>query len=306
MYKKFENEKITAKGDKRASVSLKKLETLWINTGTRCNLSCSNCYIESSPTNDRLSYISAHEVRNFLDEIENNQLGTQQIALTGGEPFINPDIIKIIDLILAKGYDLLILTNAYKVLERHMDNLLKINEVYTKKLNLRISLDHYTQKVHEEQRGQRTFDKTLEQIGQLVEKGFNISIAGRSLVDETIDDGLFGYKKLLKDHGIKFNLILGENMIIFPEMHKGEDVPEITTQCWDILSKSPDDMMCASQRMVVKKKGADLPTVLPCTLLAYDEQFSLGSTLMSSKKDVYLNHEFCAKFCVLGGASCSS
>ena len=47
------------------------------------------------------------------------------------------------------------------------------------------------------------------------------------------------------------------------------------------------------------------PVVMPCTLIAYDKDFILGNTLKNSDKKVYLNHLFCAEFCVLGGASCS-
>lgn len=64
--------------------------------------------------------------------------------------------------------------------------------------------------------------------------------------------------------------------------------------------------MCANARMVVKRKGADTPTVLACTLLAYDRQFELGRTLAESDRPVALNHPHCAKFCVLGGARCSA
>ena len=60
------------------------------------------------------------------------------------------------------------------------------------------------------------------------------------------------------------------------------DVPEITTRCWAILKKSPGDMMCASSRMVVKRQGAERPTVLPCTLIAYDPAFEMGSTLAAA------------------------
>jgi len=83
------------------------------------------------------------------------------------------------------------------------------------------------------------------------------------------------------------------------------DVPEITTACWDILNVSPKAMMCSSQRMIVKRKGADKPTVVPCTLLPYDEQFDLGEELLTAEKTVQLNHPHCAKFCVLGGGSCT-
>ena len=76
--------------------------------------------------------------------------------------------------------------------------------------------------------------------------------------------------------------------------------------CWDILGKKPDDVMCASSRMVVKRRGAAKPSVLACTLLAYDPEFELGTTLAEAEGSVQLNHKHCAKFCVLGGASCSA
>ena len=83
------------------------------------------------------------------------------------------------------------------------------------------------------------------------------------------------------------------------------DVPEITEACWGILKLSPDAMMCASSRMVVKRKGETRPAVVACTLLPYDPQFELGATLAEASVDVTLNHPHCAKFCVLGGGSCS-
>ena len=93
--------------------------------------------------------------------------------------------------------------------------------------------------------------------------------------------------------------------MLFPEMDAQRDVPEITTACWGILHKSPDDVMCASARMVVKRQGAATPAVLACTLLAYEPQFELGRTLAEAARPVPLNHPYCASFCVLGGAACS-
>ena len=57
--------------------------------------------------------------------------------------------------------------------------------------------------------------------------------------------------------------------------------------------------------MIVKRKGDATPVVMPCTLLPYDRAFELGATLAGAAKTVALNHPHCAKFCVLGGASCS-
>ena len=89
-------------------------------------------------------------------------------------------------------------------------------------------------------------------------------------------------------------------------MDASVDVPEITVKCWDILGVAPETMMCATSRMVVKRKGEPRPVVVPCTLLPYDAEFEMGETLTDSGKVVKLNHPHCARFCVLGGASCSA
>jgi hypothetical protein len=88
-------------------------------------------------------------------------------------------------------------------------------------------------------------------------------------------------------------------------MERECDVPEITAACWGILHKSPDDVMCAGARMVVKRRDSLTPAVVACTLLPYDPRFEMGPTLAEASGPVSLNHPFCASFCVLGGASCS-
>jgi hypothetical protein len=56
--------------------------------------------------------------------------------------------------------------------------------------------------------------------------------------------------------------------------------------------------------MVVRRQGAEAPVVLSCTLLPYDAGFEMGRTLAEAARPVPLNHPHCAKFCVLGDASC--
>ena len=94
MQQKFLNPDVTANGDQRASVPLMKATTLWFNTGTLCNIECVNCYIESSPKNDSLVYITPDEVSDYLDQIDQREWATNEIAFTGGEPFLNPDMIE--------------------------------------------------------------------------------------------------------------------------------------------------------------------------------------------------------------------
>ena len=137
------------------------------------------------------------------------------------------------------------------------------------------------------------------------ENGFNIAVAGRTYLDESEESLRNGYAGLFGDLNIDIDAEDPIQLVLFPEMDETADVPEITIHCWDILGLSPDDIMCASSRMVVKRKGAERTAVLACTLLPYDPAFEMGETLVEASRDVKLNHPHCAKFCVLGGGSCS-
>src|SRR6266481_9323608 len=138
--RKFRDPFVTAAGERRARVALKSLDTLWFNTGTLCNLTCGHCYIESSPKNDRLVYLSAAEVAEYLNEIERLGLGTKLIAFTGGEPFMNPALPAMLDLAMACGFRTLVLTNAMKPMHKMKPVLLALRERYGKRLAIRVSL----------------------------------------------------------------------------------------------------------------------------------------------------------------------
>jgi hypothetical protein len=303
--RKFRDPFITAKHEARAQVALHSLETVWFNTGTLCNLTCHNCYIESSPRNDQLAYLTLREVSAYLDEIEREGLPTTLIGFTGGEPFMNPDIILMLDEVLSRGLRALVLTNAMKPMQRLGRQLLALRAVHGGRLTMRVSLDHYTPAVHEAERGPRSWTPAIDGLAWLARNHFAIDVAGRRFSGESEADLRAGFARLFAELGVKVDAADPVRLVLFPEMDASRDVPEITTSCWGILNKSPADVMCASARMVVKRKGAASPTVLACTLLAYDPQFELGRTLMEAAQPVSLNHPHCASFCVLGGAACS-
>jgi len=305
---KFQDPDVTAKGEARASVALTSPRTLWFNTGTLCNIACANCYIESSPENDRLVYLSADEVGDFLDQLANRRWPVTEIGFTGGEPFMNPEIIEMIDRCLARGYEVLVLTNAMRPMMRKSirTGLLNLRDKAGERLTLRISIDHHLAHNHDEERGAGTYDKTLEGMRWLRDNGFRMAVAGRTMWDEDDARSRAGFARLFAAENFDIDAHDPAATVLFPEMDQTVDVPEITTACWDILGKSPEAVMCASSRMVVKRKGADTPAVIACTLLPYDPQFELGTTLAQAEGAVKLNHPHCAKFCVLGGASCSA
>jgi len=302
---KFRDPSLTARGETRARVALRGLETLWFNTGTLCNLTCRNCYIESSPRNDRLAYLTREEVRFYLDEIARDRLPTGVIGFTGGEPFMNPGIIGMLDDVLSRGLRALVLTNAMAPLRRLRPALLALRDAHGDRLALRVSLDHYTAAVHEAERGKRSWAPTIDGLVWLARNGFAPDVAGRRFTGEQEAALREGYARLFGALDVPVDAFDPVRLMLFPEMDPSRDVPEITSACWGILHKSPDDVMCASSRMVVKRKDASHPVVLACTLLAYDERFELGRTLAEAAGPVALNHPYCASFCVLGGAACS-
>jgi Radical SAM superfamily len=301
---KFTHPEITAKGEKRASVYLTKLETLWFNTGTLCNITCQNCYIESSPRNDRLVYLTLADVTGYLDEVRTDGLPVRMIGFTGGEPFMNPDMIPVLHETLERGFETLVLTNAMRPMMRHKADLLKLRDAHGALLRFRISLDDHRAEVHDAERGKGSFAKAMDGLRFLSSEGFQIEIAGRRLGEETDDAAREGYRKLFEREGIKVDSRDPVQLVIFPEMIADANPPEITEACWGILHKNPDDVMCATARMVVRRKGAPSASVVACTLIAYDERFEMGRTLKEASASVPLNHRYCATFCVLGGAAC--
>ncbi len=311
---KFEHPDWTAKGERRASVPLIELETLWINTGSLCNITCRNCYIDSSPTNDRLVYLSASEVRAFLDEAQ--ALGTCEIGFTGGEPFLNAALPDMLADALGRGFEALVLTNAMQPMQRPgiKQRLLALGAEHASRLTFRVSVDHHTEALHEVERGPGSWARTIEGVDWLAGNGFRIAIAGRSCWGESEAEARAGYGRLFAEKGWPVDASSRSELVIFPEMDGKTEVPEITTRCWGILNKQPRDVMCSTSRMVIKRKGAERPVVVPCTLLPDQPEFEMGATLadaaradggMFDKGAVKMCHPHCAKFCMLGGGSCS-
>ncbi|WPB86433.1 radical SAM protein [Sediminicoccus rosea] len=305
---KFQDPVRTAKGQPRAQVAPQGLQTLWINTGTLCNITCAGCYIESSPRNDALAYISPAEVAGFLDEATFRGEPLEEVGFTGGEPFMNPGLLAMLADVLARpGLSALVLTNAMQPMRRYADGLMKLQARFgSARLVLRVSLDHHDAAIHDLERGEGSFAKALDGLVWLARQGFTVHVAGRLGFGREGEAAMrAGYAALFAEHSIAVEAQDPVALMLFPEMDEGAEVPEISEACWGILGKAPGSVMCASSRMVVKRRGAARPAVIACTLLPYDTRFELGATLAEAARPVALNHPHCARFCVLGGAACS-
>jgi len=290
-----------------ARVILECLETLWFNTGTLCNLACTGCYIESTPRNDRLAYLSLAECHRLLDEARDTDLPLREIGFTGGEPFMNPDIIAMLDATLSRGYRTLVLTNAMRPMQRHFAALRRLRATYGAQLALRVSLDHFTEAGHNTLRGAGAWQPALAGMHDLFGAGFAPSVAARfdpEHEDEAVTRA--GFAARFAAEGFAIDAHDPAHLVLFPEMSTPHTVPGVSAAAWAALAPRGADAMCRNLRMVVQRKGAARASIVACTLLPYEPRFELGDTLAAAARPVTLDHPHCARFCVFGASSCMS
>jgi uncharacterized Fe-S cluster-containing radical SAM superfamily protein len=151
---------------------------LWAYTNFDCNLACDYCCAQSSPraTARRLPVeVAAAAFTEFA------QMGGREIFLTGGEPFMHPDLA---DLVAATGdLDCVILTNAMIIGRGRRREVL---EALDRRVALQVSLDSATPDLHDTQRGSGSWAKALEGIGLAQSLGFRVRVAA-TLYQEDAD-----------------------------------------------------------------------------------------------------------------------
>ena len=288
-----------------AEVALAGLRTLWCNTGTLCNIACAGCYIESGPRNDRLAYLSFAEFARFLAEARQNHPELAEIGFTGGEPFLNHDLPAMLAAALDAGLRVLVLTNAMRPMQRHARLLGALRAAHGDRLGLRVSLDHFTRAGHEAIRGPGSWAPALTGLRWLAAEGFALRVAAR-LPDPAEEAAVrAGFAGLFAELGLALDATDPDALVLFPEINGAGAVPPVGARLMAALAPRRPAPMCASSRMVLRRRGAAAAEVIACTLLPYAEGFALGATLAEAARPVALAHETCARFCVLGGASCA-
>ncbi|HQT88990.1 MAG TPA: radical SAM protein [Acidiphilium sp.] len=288
-----------------ARIALERLETLWFNTGTLCNLACDGCYIESSPRNDRLAYLAHAEFTRIIDEARATQPALRAIGFTGGEPFMNPAIIPMLDEALTHGYRTLVLTNAMRPMQRHFPILQRLRATHGSQLALRVSLDHFTQVGHDALRGAQAWQPALTGLKSLFDAGFAPTIAARfNPAHETEADTRTGFAALFAAQAWPIDAHNPDHLVLFPEMSTPNPIQGVSAAAWAALAPRGADAMCRTSRMVVQRKGESQASLVACTLLPYTPRFDLGPTLAGATSPVTLDHPHCARFCVFGASSC--
>jgi MoaA/NifB/PqqE/SkfB family radical SAM enzyme len=318
---------VSAKGEARGYVEPKQvegrfvLEDLWVMPGSLCDLKCTHCYTASSPTANHLEPITFAELRPHLDAAA--RFGVQKIYFTGGEVFVNQDVLRgraarNEDFVASLRYALdiapvEILTNARRYIRNYFDVLGELRRRHNGRLRLRITLESPRAAEHDAIRGKGTFAQTVESVEQLAALGFTpIITAERPFLAEHSDEEIReAYQEFFRARGVAVEVNLIENVLemghqLVQIARQGRQPrPEVfvTTNCFSILGKPPESLMCHFSRCIQKIDGA--LRYYPCPVIYDDPRFELGRTLEESFRRVYVAHKNCYDYCLAGrGATC--
>lgn len=290
----------TSDGSPRGFIQSYALDELWLHTGTACNLACPFCLEGSKPGDNRLQLMRFDDAKSYIDEALT--LGVKQFSFTGGEPFINKDMVRILDYAL-QYRPCLVLTNATEPLIKRLKQLEPLlGREYS--LHFRVSLDHFDASKHDIGRGEGMFAMALQGLKALHGMGFALSVANQALPGMSPEDAAKKFMDVFQAAGLPKDL----SRIEFPEFYPPESdisAPQITQSCMTDFQteNSRRDFMCAFSRMVVKINGHT--KVYACTLVDDDPDYALGETLAQSLQiPVSMKHHRCYS-CFQFGASCS-
>jgi len=281
-------------------VELSHLDHLWFQvSGTLCNLTCHHCFISCSPKNDSFGYLSLEEVKRRLEE--SVDLGVKEYYFTGGEPFLNRDIVPMLIETLQYG-PATVLTNGTVLQDAWLEELRAADEASLYSLELRVSIDGFSPETNDPIRGEGTFIRAIEGVKKLVEYGFlPIITATRTWPDADERSVVGQFVATLKLAGYQ-----RPRLKILPPLQLGgeaerthgyRDSERVTRRMMQGFDAS--QLVCEHSR-VITDRG-----VYVCPILLDSPDANLGDSLVEARQPYPLNHGACYT-CYQYGAICSN
>jgi AdoMet-dependent heme synthase len=292
---------VTLPAGKAPSVYLESLDNLWFQiTGTLCNLTCTHCFISCSPSNHSFEFLDYDTVLRTLEE--SRTLGVKEYYFTGGEPFMHPRLLDILDATLKIG-PATVLSNGTLFRPKTVERLKALRDESIYSLELRVSIDGPDAASNDKIRGQGSFDRAMAGVKALVDAGFMpIVTMAQTWDDEQSMEIYQRMRQVLLDLGYT-----RPRVKLLPSLKLGAEV--LRSRGYRNDERITDEMMedfdasvliCANSR-VVTDKGVHV-----CPILIEQADSNLGATLGEAvKKDYALRHQACYT-CWLSGAICSN
>lgn len=286
--------------DCKPSVGLSHLDHLWFQvSGTLCNLTCHHCFISCSPKNDSYGYLSLADVRQRLEE--SAAMGVKEYYFTGGEPFLNRDMVPILVETLKYG-PATVLTNGTVLKDEWLDTLREAEASSLYSLELRVSIDGFSPETNDPIRGEGTFERAMRGIQKLVQYDFlPIITAARTWPDEEEQAVVGSFVTMLRESGYK-----RPRLKILPALKIGaeaertcgySDVDRVSQSMMEDFDVT--QLVCEHSR-IVTDRGVHV-----CPILIESPDSLLGQSLAESVAPYRLRHGACYT-CYQYGAICSN
>jgi radical SAM/Cys-rich protein len=148
------------------AIKRKSLETLQVNLGYKCNQSCLHCHVNAGPR--RTEMMDRTTVEALLHFIDASSVRT--LDLTGGAPELHPLFRTFVTAACERGLEVIDRCNLTVLLESGQEDT--IDFLAENKIKIVASLPCYLKENVDHQRGNGTFEASLEALCRLNSKGY--------------------------------------------------------------------------------------------------------------------------------------
>jgi len=277
-------------------VPLLTLDTLWFQVaGTICNIACTHCFISCSPKNHSHEMLTLADVENRLAEAKT--LGVRDYYFTGGEPFMNREMIPILAATLKQG-PATVLTNGMLLRKSICRELRELIDASEYSLDLRVSLDGFDRESHDAIRGAGVWERVMIGLRNFAEVEINPVITVTEAADEIrSDEGRARFLDLIRSFGFT-----KPRLKVLPLFRIGAEEKRTRAYAdWErieVMNESDAEVLqCSSCRMVTSKG------VYVCPILIETPEARMGSTLAETLRPFPLRYGACHT-CWVEGVSC--
>ena len=276
------------------------LDTLWLQVaGTLCNLQCTHCFISCSPANDAHAMMTLDEVRGHLADAR--ALGVREYYFTGGEPFLNRELLEMTEAALRQG-PVSILTNGVLIRRDTAERLRALADASEYSLDLRVSLDGFDAAANDAVRGEGTFERILSALAHLAAAGLSPVVTVTAACDGA--STIAGRERLLQF--LRDARLPRPRLKVLPLLRLGAETRRTRAYSpWETLRGrrlTEDDtaaLQCATSRMVTSRG------VYVCPILINTTGARLGRRLGDALRPFSLRHSACFT-CHEEGLTCAT
>jgi molybdenum cofactor biosynthesis enzyme MoaA len=281
-------------------VPLTHLDDLWFQVGgTVCNLECRHCFISCSPHNHTFGFLRLEQVQHCLEQ--SVPLGVKEYYFTGGEPFLNQDLVAMLELTLRYG-PATVLTNGTVLKDEWLQRLRRAEADSRYSLEFRVSLDGFTAADNDSVRGEGTFVRTLAGIRRLTAHGFlPIVTITRTRDDQDEGELAAGFVKLLRQQGYdrpRLKILPTLRIGAEAQRQRGYYAQERVTP--EMMEGYDANQLLCSHSRIVTDRG-----IFVCPILIEAADARLGDTLAEALSPCSLRHHACYT-CYQYGALCAN